>query len=190
MKKGRTKGRFASTARKVVGGDVLVAKHSAVDAQGKLRHDLIDGVQFRPCRPVPHEDGHLMEIARASWEILGGPLVQVHLTTTFAGRVRAWGVHTENTDRLFIAAGLVKIVVYDGRKDSPTRGRLNEFTLSDRNPGLLIVPPNLYHGWKNIGTTEALIINMPDRMYDYESPDALDLPWDSAKAEKIVPYRW
>jgi dTDP-4-dehydrorhamnose 3,5-epimerase len=31
---------------------------------------------------------------------------------------------------------------------------------------------------------------MPDRMYDYEHPDALDLPWDSAAAEKIVPYRW
>ena len=32
--------------------------------------------------------------------------------------------------------------------------------------------PNLYHGWKNIGTSEAIIINMPTRMYNYEAPDA------------------
>ena len=76
-----------------------------------------------------------------------------------------------------MVSGLVTIVVFDGRRDSPTSGRVNEFTLSEKNPGLLIIPPNLYHGWKNIGTSEAIIINMPTRMYNYEAPDALDLPW-------------
>ena len=31
---------------------------------------------------------------------------------------------------------------------------------------------------------------MPERLYDYAAPDALDLPWDSPEAERIVPYRW
>ena len=53
-----------------------------------------------------------------------------------------------------------------------------------------MIPPNLYHGWKNIGTSEAIITNMPTRMYSYEEPDALDLPWDSEAAARIVPYRW
>ncbi len=59
-----------------------------------------------------------------------------------------------------MVSGLVTIVVFDGRRDSPTSGRVNELTLSEKNPGLLIIPPNLYHGWKNIGTSEAIIINM------------------------------
>ena len=42
--------------------------------------------------------------------------------------------------------------------------------VSEKNPGLLTIAPNLYHGWKNIGATEAIVINMPDRMYDYEQP--------------------
>ncbi len=46
------------------------------------------------------------------------------------------------------------------------------------------------HGWKNIGTTEASIINMPSSQYDYDSPDALDLPYDSPRAAEIVPFRW
>lgn len=148
------------------------------------------GASPGPIRPVPHEDGHVTEVARASCGELADPVVQVHLTTTLPARVRAWGLHQASTDRLFVVSGLVKIVVYDGRHDSPTSGRLNEFTVSEKNPGLLIIPPNLYHGWKNIGTWEAIIINMPTAMYAYDAPDALDLPWDSEAAARIVPYRW
>jgi dTDP-4-dehydrorhamnose 3,5-epimerase len=174
----------------VTGADELLAKKSAVDQSGNLHKQAIDGVIFRPTRPVPHEDGHVTEVARASWEILRAPVVQVHITTTFPGRVRAWGLHQLGTDRLFVVSGLVKIVVFDGRKVSATFGALNEFVVSEKNPGLLVIPPNLYHGWKNIGNSEAIIINMPDRMYNYEQPDALDLPWDSETAARIVPYRW
>jgi dTDP-4-dehydrorhamnose 3,5-epimerase len=182
--------RVAPDAASVVGHAELAAKRSAVDAQGALKNLRIDGLTFRPTRPVPHEDGHLTEVARASWGELAAPIVQVHVTTTLVGRVRAWGLHQRLTDRLFVVSGLVKIVVFDGRVGSPTAGRINEFTVSERNPGLLVIPPNLYHGWKNIATNEAVIINMPDRMYDYERPDALDLPWDSEAAARIIPYRW
>ncbi|HEY8241886.1 MAG TPA: dTDP-4-dehydrorhamnose 3,5-epimerase family protein [Casimicrobiaceae bacterium] len=174
----------------VLGAESLSAKHSAVDVDGNLRLPHIAGVRFRPTRPVPHEDGHVTEVARASWGEIASPIVQVHITTTLAGRVRAWGLHPRGTDRLFVVSGLVKLVVFDGRRDSPTLGRWNEFVASDRNPGLLIVPPNLYHGWKNIGNDLAVIINMPDRMYDYEEPDALDLPWDSRAARDLIPYAW
>lgn len=174
----------------VVGGVELVPKQSAVAEHGGLHCILIDGVKFRPTRPVPHEDGHVTEVARLDWDVLGGPIVQVHTTTTFPGRVRAWGLHQVSTDRLFVVDGLVKIVVFDGRNASPSFGRINEFTISAQNPGLLIIPPSLYHGWKNIGITECIIINMPTQMYNHESPDALDLPWDSEAARRIVPYQW
>jgi dTDP-4-dehydrorhamnose 3,5-epimerase len=177
-------------AMNVIGLEQLIKKQSAVDDAGKLRSVEIDGVRFRPTRPVAHDDGHLVEIARASWDIFEAPIVQVHLTTTLVGRVRGWGLHRVSTDRLFVISGLVKIVVFDGRRTSPTFGKFNEFTVSEWNPGLLTIAPDLYHGWKNIGTTDAIIINMPDQMYDYEKPDALDLPWDSEEARRLIPYQW
>jgi dTDP-4-dehydrorhamnose 3,5-epimerase len=178
------------TTTEVFGRDVLEAKHSAVDAKGVLRQGSIHDLQFRPTRPVPHEDGTLAEVARTAWPEVDLPIVQVHVTTTLAGRNRAWGLHQRSTDRLFVVSGLLSIVVYDGRVDSPTYGCLNEFKVSERNPGLLVVPPNLFHGWMNIGTTEAYVINMPSQMYNHESPDALDLPYDPPDAERIVPFRW
>ena len=184
------KDRPPRNAPNVIGGQELVAKQSAVDAQGKLKWTPIHDVAFRPTRPVPHEDGHVSEVARVGWDVVGGPIVQVHLTTTLPGRHRAWGLHQRSTDRLFVVRGLVKFAVFDGRLGSPTYGSVNELTVSEMSPGLLIIPPNLYHGWKNIGLSEAIIINMPTEMYIYESPDALDLPCDSEAAARIIPYRF
>ena len=175
---------------KISGFEVLVPKHSAVDARGALRQERIDGVRFRMTRPVPHEDGTVAEVARAVWPEIDLPILQVHITTTLPTRIRAWGLHRASTDRLFVVKGLVSIVVYDAREDSPTYGRLNEFRVSERNPGLLVIPPNLFHGWKNIGVDEAFIINMPSSQYAHDGPDALDLPYDSPNAESIVPFRW
>ena len=174
----------------IKGFDVLVPKHSAVDARGELRQGPIDGVRFRPVRPVPHEDGTVAEVARAAWPEVDLPIVQVHITTTQPGRIRAWGLHQASTDRLFVVKGLVSIVVYDGRESSPTFDHVNEFRVSERNPGLLVIPNNLYHGWKNIGTDEAFLINMPSAQYEHDLPDALDLPYDDPEAETIVPWRW
>ncbi len=72
----------------VDGKDRLLAKHSAVDGRGRFRQTPIDGVQFRPTRPVSHEDGSLAEIARTDWPEVDQPIVQVHVTTTEPGRIR------------------------------------------------------------------------------------------------------
>ena len=90
---------------KIRGLDELVAKQSAVDEAGKLRAPQIAGVLFRPTLLVAHDDGVVSEVARASWEELAAPIIQVHLTTTLPGRVRAWGLHQLGTDRLFVVVG-------------------------------------------------------------------------------------
>jgi len=181
---------MAQHSIRVKGIEQTVPKQSDVHADGDLRVDPIDGLRFHLMRPVAHDDGHLIEIARRTWEIVEQPIVQVHMTTTYPGRVRAWGLHQQIVDRLFVASGLVRIVCYDGREASSTFGRVNQFILSERNPGLLAIPPNVYHGWKNIGVSESIVINLPTAMYDYDRPDSLDLPWDSPAALELIPYRW
>jgi dTDP-4-dehydrorhamnose 3,5-epimerase len=166
------------------------AKQSHVTPKGQLRVDPIDGVRYRLIRPVSHHHGHLTEVFRADWGITDFPIVQVNMTTTFPGHNRAWGLHRFTVDRLFAATGSLCIVCYDGRRDSPTFGCVNEFLLGERNQGLVVIPPGIYHGWRNVGSDEATIISMPSRLYDHNGPDRWDLPWDSPEARKIIPYRW
>src|SRR5262245_23660081 len=175
---------------KIHGLDELVARQSAVNEAGKLRAPQMPGVVFRPTRAVAHDDRVVTEVGRASRDELAAPIVQVHTTTTLPGRIRAWALHRLTTDRLFVVSGLIQFAVFDGREESPTFGKVFELKVSDKNPGLLIIEPHLFHGWKNIGVSEAVVINMPDRMYDYEAPDAFDLSWDSEAAQRLIPYQW
>jgi dTDP-4-dehydrorhamnose 3,5-epimerase len=163
---------------------------SLVTPAGALRLDPIDGVQYRPARAVSHHHGHLTEVFRADWGFTEAPIVQVNLTTTFPGRIRGWGIHRLTVDRLFGATGSLCIVCYDGRRGSPTFGCVNEFMLGERNQGLIVIPPGVYHGWKNIGADEATIVSMPSALYDHDGPDRWELPWDSDAARKIIPYQW
>jgi dTDP-4-dehydrorhamnose 3,5-epimerase len=174
----------------IVGFDASTRRTSHTTADGALRITPIDGVQHRFARPVSHHHGHLTEAFRSDWGVTDAPLAQVTMTTTFPGRVRAWGIHELTVDRLFAATGSLLIVCFDGRRSSPTFGCANEFMLGGRNQGLVVIPPGIYHGWKNIGEDEATIISMPSRPYDYDSPDRWELPWDSAEASDLISYRW
>ena len=162
-------------------------RQSLVTAAGALR---LEGVRYRLARPVSHHHGHLTEAFRADWGLTDAPVVQVTLTTTFPGRIRGWGIHRFTIDRLFAATGSLCIVCYDGRHGSPTFGCVNEFMLGERNQGLVVIPPGIYHGWKNIGADEATIVSMPSELYDHDGPDRWELPWDSDAARRMIPYRW
>jgi dTDP-4-dehydrorhamnose 3,5-epimerase len=141
-------------------------------------------------KPLSHHHGHLTEVFRADWGLTEAPIVQVNVTTTFPDRIRAWGIHRLTVDRLFAATGSLCIVCYDGRRGSPTFGCVNEFMLGERNQGLIVIPPGVYHGWKNIGADEATIVSMPSELYDHDGPDRWELPWDSDAARRIIPYQW
>jgi dTDP-4-dehydrorhamnose 3,5-epimerase len=178
------------TLDKVEGFDSASPKRSLTDSDGALRIDLIAGVRFRLARPVSHKQGHLTEAFRRDWGISDAPIAQVNVTVTFPGQVRAWGIHQATIDRLFAASGSLCVVCYDGRQDSPTFGRINEFFLGARNQGLIVIPPLVYHGWKNIGDDEAAIVSMPSCVYNYEQPDRWELAWDSPAARSVIPYQW
>jgi dTDP-4-dehydrorhamnose 3,5-epimerase len=165
-------------------------RQSLTTGAGALRLDPIDGVRYRLARPVSHHHGHLTEAFRADWKLTDAPVVQVNLTTTFPGRIRAWGIHRFTVDRLFAATGSLCIVCFDGRRASPTFGCVNEFMLGGRNQGLVVIPPGVYHGWKNIGADEATIVSMPSELYNHDGPDRWELPWDSDAAGRMIPYQW
>src|SRR5579862_6479068 len=178
------------TLDKVEGFDSASPKRSLTDSDGALRIDLIAGVRFRLARPVSHKQGHLTEAFRADWDITDAPIAQVSVSVTCPGQVRAWGIHQATIDRLFAASGALCVVCYDGRQDSPTFGRINEFFLGTRSQGLIVIPPLVYHGWKNIGDDEAAIVSMPSCVYNYDQPDRWELAWDSPAARSLIPYQW
>ncbi len=146
---------------------------------------MIDGVQLKPLRVVPDERGRLMEIVRCD-DPLFTKFGQVYMTTTYPGVVKAWHFHKKQDDNATVVKGMLKMVLFDDRRGSPTRGEVNEFFLGVHNPMLVHVPRGVYHGWKCISLDEAIVVNLVTEAYDRNHPDEHRLPYDSKK----IPYDW
>jgi dTDP-4-dehydrorhamnose 3,5-epimerase len=146
---------------------------------------MIEGVETKKLKVIPDERGHLMEILRNDEDIFR-QFGQVYLTTTYPGVVKAWHFHKVQDDFITCVKGQLKLVLYDDREGSATRGQINEFFIGDFNPLLVKVPKMVYHGWKCVSLEEALVVNVPTEPYNAASPDEyrLDPHGDS------IPYRW
>ncbi|MFZ8834148.1 MAG: dTDP-4-dehydrorhamnose 3,5-epimerase, partial [Candidatus Caldipriscus sp.] len=68
---------------------------------------------------------------------------------------------------------------------SSTYGQFEEFYIGIHNPILVKIPPMVWHGFKNIGLEEAIVINVITRPYDHKNPDELRRP-----AHGDIPYDW
>jgi len=146
---------------------------------------MIDGVRIKKLRVIPDERGRVMEIFRCDDEFFE-KFGQVYLTTTYPGVIKAWHYHKIQSDNIAVVRGMLKLVLYDPREGSPTKGELNEFFIGEHNPVLVHVPSNIYHGWKCIGLEEALVVNCPTEPYNYSEPDEYRLPYDTDQ----IPYDW
>ncbi|TAE31092.1 MAG: dTDP-4-dehydrorhamnose 3,5-epimerase [Cytophagales bacterium] len=146
----------------------------------------IEGVEVIDVQNVIKNNGYLTEICRSSWLGENTVVDQVFQVALWPGGLSAWHTHEHTTDRLFVTLGTLKIVLYDARSDSSTFGQINEFRVSHVRPQLIVVPPKVYHGVQNIGPDTALLLNMVDRAYQYESPDHYRLD----PATDQIPYRF
>jgi len=147
--------------------------------------DEIDGVWVKDLRVIPDERGRLMEILRRDDEGFDR-FGQAYLSTTYPGVVKGWHLHKVQDDFITCVRGMLKLVIYDDREESPTRGMLKEYFIGDHNPQLVKVPAGTYHGWKCISPEEALVINIPSEPYSHEAPDEHRAPWDTPD----IPYSW
>ncbi|MEO0073741.1 MAG: dTDP-4-dehydrorhamnose 3,5-epimerase family protein [candidate division WOR-3 bacterium] len=146
---------------------------------------MIDGVSVRPLRQIPDERGMLVEILRAD-DPLFQKFGQVYVSTVYPGVVKGWHCHHRQSDYLAVIKGMVKLVLYDERDGSATKGQVMELFAGEQNPVLVVIPPFVWHGVKGIGTKPAWVLNCPTEPYDYKQPDEFRRPPDDPK----IPYDW
>lgn len=150
---------------------------------------MIDGVIVKQLKIIPDERGRLMEILRSDDGILE-KFGQVYMTTAYPGVVKAWHYHRLQDDQFSVVKGMMKLALYDGREGSPTKGEVNQFFMGESNPILVKIPKGVYHGFKGIGTEEAIVINTVTEPYNHKESDEYrvdphdnDIPYDWARKD-------
>jgi dTDP-4-dehydrorhamnose 3,5-epimerase len=157
-----------------------------VDAVGLELGTAIDGVVLNRLSPLVDHRGALVRVLDTRDPFWIEPIVYAYEFTIRPGRIKGWGMHERQTDRYFLGSGHVRVALYDGRSDSASFERVEQFFFTETTPGLLQIPPGVWHADQNWGETDARIINFPTRAYDYAHPDKLRIDPHSGQ----IPFDW
>ncbi|MER3414790.1 MAG: dTDP-4-dehydrorhamnose 3,5-epimerase [Gemmataceae bacterium] len=143
-----------------------------------MPHDL----RIVPLRRIPDERGtvlHMLKCTDPHFFQFG----EIYFSTVYPGVVKGWHRHEEMTLNYAVPFGRIKLVVYDDRADSPTRGSLAEIFLGPDNYSLVQIPPGLWNGFKGMSEPLALVANCATHPHDprrsqRKPPTSPDIPYD------------
>lgn len=156
--------------------DEPVRDAQTVAPDGQSARRQIEGLTIRPLLTQVDRRGEVVEMYNPAWNVHSMPMVFAYQATIRPKAIKGWVVHREQDDRIFTSLGVMRWVFYDDRKESPTYRLLNQFTFSERNRSLIVIPAGVYHAVQNVGETEAFFVNFPTKPYCHKNPDKYRLP--------------
>ena len=84
---------------------------------------------------------------------------EIYFSTIYKDSIKAWHLHKEATLNYACVKGRVKLVLFDDRDWSSTKGVYEEVILSPQNYFLITIPPNIWNGFKGLNEEESIIAN-------------------------------
>jgi len=143
----------------------------------------IEGVQVIPLRRIPDERGtifHMLKETDAHFSRFG----EIYFSTIYKGVIKGWHKHKVMSLNYACMVGRVKCVVYDDRPGSPSQGSLMEVFLGPDSYSLLIVPPDVWNGFKGLSDPMSVVANCCTHAHDMSRSERLD-PFDAG-----IGYDW
>ena len=144
----------------------------------------IEGLVITPLRRIPDERGAVFHMLREDSDVYER-FGEIYFSMVYPGAIKAWHQHLEMTLNYAVPAGMVKLVCYDDRPGSTTKGNLVELHVGELNYVLVTIPPLVWNGFKGEGTTPALVANCstvphrPDEIVRMD-PFSASIPYDWA----------
>lgn len=141
-------------------------------------NDIWD-VEVQDVKIIPDERGRVIKIPMPPNLF---HVRDVYCTTINYGAIKAW--HGYETKQLWYCAikGMVKLVLCDMRKESPTYLKTMEVCMGEHAVKAVLVPHGVYNGFKGISFEEAVVVVQADEPYG----QIYRLPYDTPE----IPYDW
>ena len=158
----------------------------SVTPDGRPLAALPAGVSFREAPTHLDDRGWVVEAFDPRWGWHPDPFAFAYVFSIRPGRIKGWGIHLEHEDRYFILSGHMRVVMFDERADSPTRGLVAEVVLSETNRRLMNIPAGIWHADENLSSSDVIVVNFPTMAYRHDAPDKYRLPLDSNR----IPFRF
>ena len=146
------------------------------------RPEGIAGVLIVPLARIPDERGTIFHMLRATDPHFRG-FGEIYFTSIYRGVIKGWHRHREMTLNYACIAGRIKLVLYDDRVGSATRGAILERFLGPDDYSLVVIPPEIWTGFKGMSDS-AIVANCATHPHDPSRTERVD-PFGDA-----IPYDW
>jgi dTDP-4-dehydrorhamnose 3,5-epimerase len=143
----------------------------------------IHDIKITPLKIISDNRGKVMHMLRKDSDVFD-KFGEIYFSTINYESIKAWHLHKESTLNYVCIKGNVKLVLFDDRKESPTKGILQEIILTPKNYFLVTIPPMIWNGFKGLDKEESIIancLNMPHNEKEMVRIDPLD---------KSIDYKW
>lgn len=146
---------------------------------------MIEGVRIHPLSQLPDARGKIMHMLRRDdphFEQFG----EIYFSMVFPGVVKGWHIHQRMALNYTVVVGQVRLVLYDDREASSTRGHVQEIVLGadPERYQLVQVPPLVWNGFIGLGQAPSIVANCSTEPHEPEEILRKD-PHDPA-----FPYAW
>ena len=144
---------------------------------------MIEGVKIVPLRQIVDERGKIMHMMKATdshFTTFG----EIYFSSAWPGTVKAWHIHQSMTVNNAVISGRAKLVMYDAREGSPTKGVLQEVFMGEDNYVLVQIPPGIANGYKAYGDKLVILANCASEPHDPDEMKRLS-PFD-----ENIGYDW
>jgi dTDP-4-dehydrorhamnose 3,5-epimerase len=84
---------------------------------------MIQGVEINPLAIIPDERGMIFKMLRRDYKFFQG-FGEIYFSVIYPGVVKGWHIHKEMILNYAVISGNIKLVLYDDRNDSPTKGEI------------------------------------------------------------------
>lgn len=145
---------------------------------------MIKGVLIKPLKVIADERGMILHMLRGDdkeFHRFG----EIYFSCVYPGVVKGWHLHTKMTLNYAVISGMIKLVLYDQRKNSSTHGQLVEIFTGEKNYELITIPPGIWNGFKGIGTQMAIVANCTDIPHDPHEIKRMN-----PLKNKLINYDW
>ena len=119
---------------------------------------MIEDVIITRLKVIKDDRGKVMHMLRNDSPVFKN-FGEIYFSTINFNSIKAWHLHKEATLNYVCVKGKVKLVLYDDRKNSSTRGKIKEYDLSPEDYYLITIPPNIWNGFKGLDKGESIIAN-------------------------------
>lgn len=145
---------------------------------------MIQGVVIHPLRQILDERGKIMHMLRASDPHFAG-FGEIYFSWVYPGAIKGWHLHKQMILNYAVPVGRIKMVLYDARESSPTKGTLQELFLGPDGYQLVQVPPGVWNGFKGVGTEPAMVANCSSIEHHPDEIVRMD-----PLHNDVIPYDW